>query len=107
MPAPPTAVNGSSSLLPTPTARDWKDSGDFTPHPEKAKLPHTIAMLPTPRAQLAEDRNNKLWRRPDGQPQNLENALARLIGAPTPTPSPDGDTPSGDPPLDPPTMSDD
>jgi DNA (cytosine-5)-methyltransferase 1 len=30
-------------LLPTPPTRDWKDVGDFTPHPEKRILPHTIA----------------------------------------------------------------
>ena len=40
-----------TELFPTPTARDWKDTGNFTPHPEKSKLPHTIAaMLPTPKA---------------------------------------------------------
>ncbi len=33
------------SLLPTPTARDWKDTGDFTPKPAKSKLPHTIKDL--------------------------------------------------------------
>ena len=35
--------------------------------------------LPTPRSQNAEARNSKLWVRPDGEPQNLENALARLV----------------------------
>lgn len=33
------------NLLPTPTSRDHKDTGNFTPHPEKIKLPHTIATL--------------------------------------------------------------
>jgi hypothetical protein len=31
---------------------------------------------PTPRAQNGEPRNHTVWRRPDGQPQNLENAVA-------------------------------
>ena len=34
------------------------------------------AMWPTPRSQNAEPRNHKIWRRPDGEPQNLENAIA-------------------------------
>jgi len=32
---------------------------------------------PTPRAQNAEPRNFNVWRRPDGEPQNLENAVAK------------------------------
>ena len=32
-------------LLPTPTARDFKDGETFNPHPEKSKLPHTIAAM--------------------------------------------------------------
>lgn len=39
------------------------------------------ALLPTPRAQNGEERNQNIWARPAGQPQNLENALALL---PTP-----------------------
>jgi len=35
-------------LFPTPTARDWKDVGEFTPRPDKAKLPHTIRALGDP-----------------------------------------------------------
>ena len=38
-------------------------------------------LLPTPRSQNGEPRNNKVWARPLDQPQNLENALALL---PTP-----------------------
>lgn len=41
-------------------------------------------LLPTPRAQNASDRNQTVWQRPDGEPLNLENALALL---PTPTAS--------------------
>ena len=39
-----------------------------------------------PRAQNAESRNTKPWVRPLDQPQNLENALARLIPELLPTP---------------------
>lgn len=38
-------------------------------------------LLPTPRAQNGEERNQNIWARPLDQPQNLENALALL---PTP-----------------------
>lgn len=43
-------------LLPTAAARDWKDSGDFTPQPERRRsLPHRIAaLLPTPLASDGE-----------------------------------------------------
>ncbi len=34
------------------------------------------AMWPTPRSQNGEPRNHKVWKRPDGEPQNLENAIA-------------------------------
>ena len=40
-----------------------------------------VNLLPTPRSQNGEPRNNKIWARPLDQPQNLENALALL---PTP-----------------------
>src|SRR5690606_112987 len=33
------------TLLPTPTARDWKDGAGTTWHPEKSKLPHSIGTL--------------------------------------------------------------
>lgn len=39
------------------------------------------ALLPTPRAQNGEERNQNIWARSLDQPQNLENALALL---PTP-----------------------
>lgn len=45
-------------------------------------------LLPTPRAQLGEDRNNKPWLRPLHEPQNLKNAVGRMpASAPTPAPS--------------------
>jgi len=40
-------------------------------------------LLPTPRAQNGEPRNMKPWIRPLDQPQNLENAIARLLPTPT------------------------
>jgi len=40
------------------------------------------ASLPTPRAQNGEPRNMKPWVRPLDQPQNLENAIARLLPTP-------------------------
>lgn len=40
------------------------------------------SLLPTTRAQNGEDRNQRIYARADGKPQNLENALATL---PTPT----------------------
>ena len=48
------------------------------------------ASLPTPRAQNGEPRNMKPWLRPLDQPQNLENALARLPGDVTNQRSDDG-----------------
>jgi DNA (cytosine-5)-methyltransferase 1 len=48
-----------------------------------------VALFPTPRSQNGEERNSNIWKRPLNQPQNLENALARLPGVrellPTPT----------------------
>jgi hypothetical protein len=35
-------------------------------------------LLPTPRSQNGEERNSNIWPRPLDQPQNLENALARV-----------------------------
>ena len=53
-------------------------------------------LLPTPRAQNGEPRNMKPWMRPLDEPQNLENALARLPGAISALPSPDGSESSDD-----------
>jgi hypothetical protein len=92
-------------LLPTPNATDWKGSGQTQGRARDGKLrtagdadlPEAVALLPTPRAQNAEDRNSKIWARPLDQPQNLENALARLPGEPTVPLLPDG-RPSSDVP---------
>ena len=47
-------------------------------------------LLPTCRAQNGETRNMNIWKRPLGQPQNLENALARLDGDDMSEPFDDG-----------------
>ena len=69
-------------LLPTPTAQAAKHGSTPDVHANGYgsnlwDVPH---LLPTPRAQNGETRNMNLWVRPDGQPQNLENALARVAG---------------------------
>src|SRR5690606_6296727 len=47
-----------------------------------------MKLLPTPRSQNGDARNDRVWHRPDGQPQNLENALwhapvSHLLPTPT------------------------
>ena len=84
-----TSVGESSSLLPTPTTEDHTvDAPGRTGGPSLSTS--FVLKLPTPRAQNGTDRNSRLYMRPDGSPQNLENALARLTGDGTPPPSPDG-----------------
>ncbi len=55
----PVPTTENSQLLPTPAARDFKDSPGITPHPEKRKLAHTvkgeISLLPTPSAAMPND----------------------------------------------------
>ena len=41
------------------------------------------SVLPTPRAQNGEPRNHNCWVQPLDQPQNIENAIARLLPTPT------------------------
>lgn len=80
-------------LLPTPTARYHKDGAPCLNVDSNALLGRVVwDLLPTPRAQNGEDRNNFCWVRPEDQPQNLENAIGRLIGDPMPPPSPGGNT---------------
>mgnify|MGYP004083391815 CR=1 FL=1 len=98
---------GTIALLPTPNAGRFNDSE--TPENWQARknrqnnyagtpLPVAVKMLPTPRAQNGEDRNMNIWERPLDQPQNLENALARLTGENTEQPSTDGNTSLDDQP---------
>ena len=91
-------ANVAATLLPTPAVNDmgegktleWWDeraprqmSSDGRPAPHGRSLAiEAQRMLPTPRAQNGEERNSNIWERPLNQPQNLENALAR-IGATT------------------------
>ena len=101
---------GTVHLLPTPVAgfleedpavwlerrEKYPDNGR-TLAVEMAMLPTPetptegeMKLLPTPRAQNGEARNMKIWKRPLDQPQNLENALARLDGDDTSQLSDDG-----------------
>lgn len=64
-----------TSALPTSETACSSSVSRGTPSARAANL------LPTPRGQNGEPRNNKVWARPLDQPQNLENALALL---PTP-----------------------
>jgi hypothetical protein len=57
--------------------------GELCEHPPLAPVIEEtgggeLRTLPTPRAQNGEVRNHKIWQRPLGQPQNLENVIARL-----------------------------
>ena len=109
MSAPLIDAKGCSSL-PTPAAMNPNDGEDVdrwearrltlkakhnngngagTPLSIAVRRDVKIKTLPTPRAQLAHPRNTNIWPRPLDQPQNLENALAR-IGVPTETPLGDG-----------------
>jgi hypothetical protein len=82
------SLRAVTSLLRTPTSQLAVNGG--SQHPDKRKAGGhgpTLAdevefLLPTPRVQNGETRNQNIWRRPDGEPLNLENALALL---PTPT----------------------
>jgi hypothetical protein len=74
----------TAALLPTPTAQAAKHGATPDIHANGFgsnlwDLPH---LLPTPRAQNGESRNMKPWIRPLDQPQNLENAIARLLPTP-------------------------
>lgn len=91
-----------AALLPTPKAGDGERGRDLPRlRPDEASRELATAvgpLLPTPRAQNGEERNANIWERPLDQPQNLENALAR-IGASTPPPSDAGNPSSDDPHL--------
>lgn len=73
--------NVAINLLSTPRAR--LEGNDVIKDRGHNFLEEQIAsLLPTPRAQNGESRNQNIYARPLDQPQNLENALALL---PTPT----------------------
>jgi len=71
------------TLLPTPKASDGPNGGPGMRNGrgQADALPGAVSLLPTPRAQNAEDRNSLIWERPADQPQNLENALAHALDA--------------------------
>lgn len=124
---PTAAPASSSSLLPTPTRSDAHGAGEhgtggldlrttlaLMPTPRATDgtkggpnqrgssgdlmLPSAVVqLLPTPRAQLSEDRNQTVWMRPSGEPQNLENAIAHVPGVPTKLRSGDGKPSPDDP----------
>src|SRR5690606_26261716 len=69
------------ALLPTPRATDGTKGG---PNQRGSSgdlmLPSAVqALLPTPLAQHGEERNQNIWVRDPSQPQNLQNALARIL----------------------------
>ena len=67
------------ATLPTPRTTDSQGPGL---HGDGGMdLRTAVNLLPTPRSQNGEPRNNKVWARPLDQPRNLEKALALL---PTP-----------------------
>jgi DNA (cytosine-5)-methyltransferase 1 len=79
----PLAVAVRMWHTPTASDKDGKPRWDHRASPGyvRAKpVPNLMAQVmerwPTPRAQNGEPRNAKVWRRPDGEPQNLENAVA-------------------------------
>lgn len=87
----------SVNLLPTPMSSTYEQGGDGGEL--RAAITHgpTRRLLPTPCSQNGETRNSKTWVRPLDEPQNLENALARLPGDSTSPPSGNGNTSSDDP----------
>ena len=80
-------------LLPTPVVNDmgagktpeqwealkdkWQAKFGNNGHGNSLSI-EALKLLPTPRAQNGEKRNMNIWKRPLDQPQNLENALARI-----------------------------
>ena len=86
-----TNVRDGSVLPNLPTPRSFLQyTGTATLKPRQnmgdnrgPNLEEVIALLPTPRAQNGEPRNSKPWVRPLDQPQNLENAIGRLLPTPT------------------------
>jgi hypothetical protein len=82
-----------AALLPTRLASDYKQAG-FQPSLQDPERSESISvaimnLLPTPRAQNGETRNQNIYARPLDQPQNLENALA-LLPTPLTRPSKNG-----------------
>ena len=73
--APRTSVTGSSPLLPTPVARDWKGAG------YAGQLPTMLALLPTPRASERHTREATIAAGID-RGESLPSAVAKLLPTP-------------------------
>lgn len=102
-------------LLPTPTARDWKDGPPCEAVEENALLGRVVwRLLPTPAsADAIRGPDYARMNRGASGGDDLATAVTRHIkdrprsrGVPTPPPSPDGSTSSDDPPPPPPTTED-
>ena len=61
------------------TAKMQAAHGNGNGHGKSLEI-EAARLLPTPRAQNGEDRNQRIWERPQDQPQNLENALGEQFG---------------------------
>lgn len=66
--------SAAHSLMPTPTTQPETGNGHARNLGREAK-----GLIPTPRAQNGETRNNNIRSRPAGEPQNIENALAVTV----------------------------
>lgn len=66
-------LSDDGRLLPTPTTQPETGNGHARNLGAESKL------IPTPRAQNSEQRNNTIRERPAGEPQNIENALAVTV----------------------------
>lgn len=64
-------------------AAPWDGVQPAPVEPPAGSVETVDRLLPTPRAQNGESRNMRPWQRPLDEPQNLENALARLLPTPT------------------------
>lgn len=82
----------AGALLPTPTSRDHKDTGDLSAMPINSILPRVVQdLFPTPRAADGAGGVFPLNRTPNMD--NLETRVIRsLTGESTPPPSPDGNS---------------
>jgi hypothetical protein len=69
-----------AALLPTPrvSMANGPSQAEIDAEDPNCRLETAVALLPTPRSQNGEDRNNRIRARPLDEPQNPENALARL-----------------------------
>jgi hypothetical protein len=84
------------ALLPTPTARDHKDTGDLSGVPENSLLPRVIdRLLPTPTARLGDQRGaqSKRYTNPD-RSNDLDDAIKWLGESSSPPSGAGNDSPA-------------